>query len=36
MEKVEHGLAKKTYVVPWLARPPIGLEALGRLVAQLA
>ena len=35
MEKVENGLAKKTYVLPWLARPPIGVEALGRLVAQL-
>jgi arsenite-transporting ATPase len=34
MAKVENGLAKKTYVLPWLARPPIGLEALGRLVAQ--
>lgn len=33
MEKVENGLAKKTYVLPWLARPPIGVEALGRLVA---
>ena len=33
MEKVDHGLAKKTYVLPWLARPPIGVEALGRLVA---
>jgi arsenite-transporting ATPase len=34
MEKVENGLAKKTYVLPWLAQPPIGVEALGRLVAQ--
>jgi arsenite-transporting ATPase len=34
MAKVENGLAKKTYVLPWLARPPIGVEALGKLVAQ--
>jgi arsenite-transporting ATPase len=33
MDKVENSLAKKTYVLPWLARPPIGVEALGRLVA---
>lgn len=32
MEKVENGLAKKIYVLPWLARPPIGVEALGKLV----
>jgi arsenite-transporting ATPase len=34
MEKIENGLSKKTYVLPWLAHPPIGIEALGRLVAQ--
>jgi len=34
LAKVENGLAKKTYVLPWLARPPIGVEALGKLVAQ--
>ena len=33
MDKVENGLAKKTYVLPWLALPPIGVEALRRLVA---
>ena len=33
MHKVENGLAKKTYVLPWLARPPIGVVALGSLVA---
>ncbi len=33
MDKVENGLAKKTFVLPWLARPLIGVEALGRLVA---
>ena len=36
MDKVENGLTKKTYVLPWLARPPIGVEALGRLVAPVA
>ena len=30
--KVENELAKKTYVLPWLAQPPIGVEALGDLV----
>jgi len=34
MAKVENGLAQKTYVLPWLAQPPIGVEALGRLVAK--
>lgn len=34
MKKIENGLAKKTYVLPWLACPPIGLEALGKLVTQ--
>jgi len=33
MDKVENGLAKKTYVLPWLARPPIGVQALSALVA---
>ncbi|MFZ3220418.1 MAG: arsenical pump-driving ATPase [Rhodoferax sp.] len=33
MATVEHDLAKKTYVLPWLALPPIGVEALGKLVA---
>lgn len=34
MEKVENDLAKKTYVLPWLARPPIGVEDLGKLVSK--
>lgn len=34
MAKVEHELAKKTYVLPWLPQPPVGLQALGRLVAK--
>lgn len=33
MTKVENDLAKKAYVLPWLAHPPIGVEALGKLVA---
>ncbi|MFZ3127633.1 MAG: arsenical pump-driving ATPase [Rhodoferax sp.] len=33
MATVEHDLAKKTYVLPWLALPPVGVEALGKLVA---
>jgi arsenite-transporting ATPase len=33
MATVENDLAKKTYVLPWLASPPIGVDALGRLVA---
>jgi len=32
MAKVEKGLAKKTCALPWLAQPPIGVGALGRLV----
>ena len=34
MAKVENGLAKKTYVLPWLPQPPVGLQALGRLVVK--
>lgn len=34
MTKVENELAKKVYVLPWLAQPPIGVVALGNLVAQ--
>lgn len=33
LERVANGLARKTYVVPWLARPPVGLEELGAMVA---
>ena len=35
MTKVENELAKKVYVLPWLAQPPVGVEALGKLVAKL-
>jgi arsenite-transporting ATPase len=34
MEKVENGMAKRICVLPWLARPPIGVEALGKLVTK--
>lgn len=33
MARVENDLAKRAYVLPWLAHPPIGVEALGKLVA---
>lgn len=32
LERISEGLAKKTYVLPWLARPPIGVEELTKLV----
>ena len=34
MGRVENDLAKKTYVLPWLAQPPVGVESLGKLVAK--
>lgn len=30
--RIANGLARRTYVLPWLATPPVGVEALGRLV----
>lgn len=33
--RVEKDLAQKAYVVPWLAQPPIGAEALSKLVTRL-
>lgn len=32
MDRIAEGLAKKTYIVPWLVRPPIGFMELSRLV----
>jgi len=32
MQRIEAGLAKRIFVVPWLATPPIGLQELGKLV----
>ena len=34
VERISNGLAKKTFVLPWLAKPPIGIEALSRLVTK--
>ena len=31
--RIASGLAQRTYVLPWLATPPVGVEALGRLAA---
>jgi arsenite-transporting ATPase len=36
MERVTRGLAKRTFVVPWCAQPPVGVQALGRLAEQEA
>lgn len=30
--RIAHGLAQRTYVLPWLPRAPVGVEALGALV----
>lgn len=30
--RIAHGLAQRTYVLPWLTRPPVGVEALAQLV----
>jgi arsenite-transporting ATPase len=30
--RISGGLATRTFVLPWLARPPVGIEALGALV----
>lgn len=32
LARVTGGLAKRTFVVPWVARPPVGIEALQGLV----
>lgn len=31
--RIASGLAQRTYVLPWLAQPPVGVKALWRLVA---
>ncbi len=33
MERIDAGLAKSRFVVPWLSRPPVGIAELSRLVA---
>jgi arsenite/tail-anchored protein-transporting ATPase len=30
--RIENGLAKRIYLLPWLAQAPIGVVALGKLV----
>ncbi|AOF84136.1 arsenical pump-driving ATPase [Hydrogenophaga sp. RAC07] len=35
-QRIAEGLAKRTFVLPWLAQPPVGVEALGALVAPTA
>ena len=32
IERIGAGLAKRVFTLPWLVRPPIGLEALSALV----
>ncbi|MBC7917952.1 MAG: hypothetical protein H7Y28_09100 [Rhodoferax sp.] len=29
---IADGLSKRTYLVPWLAEPPVGMVALGSMV----
>ena len=31
-ERIAQGLAQRTFVLPWLTEPPVGVEALGGLV----
>lgn len=31
-ERIANGLARRTFVLPWLAQPPVGVAALGALV----
>jgi len=35
-QRIADGLAKRTFVLPWLAQPPVGVDALGALVAAAA
>jgi arsenite-transporting ATPase len=35
-ERLQKGLAKRLFAVPWLARPPVGLVELDKLVASAA
>ena len=34
--RIASGLARRTFVLPWLAEPPVGVQALGGLVASAA
>ena len=31
-ERIAEGLAQRTFVLPWLTEPPVGVDALGGLV----
>jgi arsenite-transporting ATPase len=33
-ERIANGLAKRTFVLPWLPEPPVGVKALGALVTK--
>lgn len=33
IERIEAGLAKRLFIVPWLTRPPVGVEALSMLAS---
>ena len=35
MQRIANGLSHQSFVVPWLAEPPVGLKALGALTACL-
>ncbi len=35
-QRIADGLAKRTFVLPWLAQAPVGVEALGALVSPTA
>ena len=32
-ERIAHGLAQRTFVLPWLPQPPVGVQALAQLCA---
>jgi arsenite-transporting ATPase len=32
MARIANGLAQRSFVVPWLAQPPVGIQALSALV----
>lgn len=34
LERIENGLADRLFVVPWISRPPVGIEALGDMVRE--
>lgn len=34
-QRIADGLSKKTFVLPWLAQPPVGVDALSKLVTRL-